>query len=135
MFIAVAAAAMAFTAIYTTVHHVQRTGHWPVEAIRAEYSRVGLPPGITPRGSMQTVIKSGLTSISSRYDGVRVEDVLPVYRQELTANGWTYVGDRHGPNFAEFYCKSKLMATVELIGATQYELSMDWSEISERSCP
>jgi hypothetical protein len=89
------------------------------------------------------VQKYGVTSVSGRYAASeRDEEILKHYRNALTNEGWRLQTSVRGggDHFGESYCKSKLLATVELLNsgpptAREYAFSISWGEISERKCP
>lgn len=87
--------------------------------------------------------KYGVTSMNGRYSAnERDEAILGHYRNALINEGWQLLttfrgGDDH---FGESFCKSKLLATIELLNAgpptaREYAFSISWGEISERKCP
>src|SRR5271154_5052027 len=107
VFVVLAAATGIAVTVYTVANHHERTGHWSTEAIRVEYERIKLPDGSRALGPIDTREKYGVTAISGRYEAPHV-DVLPYYRSELTANGWSYLRDFYSGNHrGESLCKKK----------------------------
>ena len=115
---------------------------WSLDEVRAEFSKVKAPESARPIESTHLLKKYGTTTVSGRYAANESdEEVLKHYRTALLNNGWQFRSNvRFGDHFGESYCKTKLLATVELLnagppGAREYAFSVNWGEISEKKCP
>jgi hypothetical protein len=115
---------------------------WSIDEIRSEFSKVKGPESARPIEGEHSLKKYGVSSVSRRYSANAAdEEILKHYRTALIGGGWQFANSlRRGDQFGESYCKSKLLASVELLNAgppsaREYEFSISWSEISEKKCP